>query len=140
MRLLVLQCQTKIAIPSWLKVFLKFKILDHNFSTLIKTQMIVYFEFWQSFKDESINRFLYARSLVVSDLRSETKSSGSSSAMSRGGLFAVIAQLICMCLWNRWKWQSGVKVITSSSPPVPWIVNVCERKPRQKNKHFSLVV
>ena len=101
------------------KSFLKFKILAHNLSTLIKTQMMVYFKFWQSGKGESINRFLYTRSLVVSDLHSKTKSSGSSSAMCRGGPTAVIARLICMCLWSGWKWQRGVKVITSPFPCCP---------------------
>ena len=89
-------------------------------------------------KLESIQYNLRACSLVVSDLRSETRNQRLPVrvrllVICRGEPSAVIAWLISKCLWSVWKWWRGVIEITFLYPCCP-VNRECLWKKTQTNK------
>ena len=80
-----------------------------------------------------------ARSLVVSDLRSEGfPVQVRLLAMCKGELSAMITRLMSKCLWSRWKWQWGVNEMLSSSPCSP-VVRECSWKKTHIEKKYIYI-
>ena len=60
-------------------------------------------------------------------------------AMSRSQLSPATARLMSKCLWSGWNGREELKIYPPPSPAVLWIMNIRERKPRQKKKSMYSV-